>query len=152
MWLILLILTLTTVVEPYVAACGRSPIPQPGENIRKPLPFTRLAPEEAPPTAPAQPHSAAIPWTEAHLHVNQTVTVEGVVVDTHRVSSLTFLNFDKNWQDKFYVVVFTSAHPSSFQPEIAYLNKKLRITGKVVLHKDRPQLQVHQLNQIEVVP
>lgn len=146
MWMVL-VLAAATAGEPYVASCGRSPIPQPGENIRWPLSFARLAPPED-----APPADGPVRWTQAHRYVGQTITVEGRIVNTHALANITFLNYSKDWRGKFYVVVFSSAHEASFRPEDEYLNKTLRITGKVVLHRNRPQIQVHNLNQIEIVP
>ena len=147
MLLLLTLLLTTTAGQPYHAAGGRSPIPGPNESITEPIPFTQLAP------FPSRPKPTTIlPWSEAHLHIGQYVTVEGRIVDTHRLKNLTFLNFDKNWKDKFYIVVFTDAHDESFAPQIAYLHQTLRIIGEVSLHNARPQIKVHDIKQIEVLP
>ena len=147
MWMILVLLAATATPEPYLAACGRSPIPGPGEQIRKPLPAVRLQTAIVLP-----PPDGPVAWGAAHHYLGQTITVEGTIVDTHRLPSITFLNFDQDWQGKFYVVVFKSAHGADFHPEAEYLNQRLRVTGKIVLHRGRPQLQVSKLSQIEVVP
>lgn len=148
MWLMLAILLTATTGEPYLAACGRSPIPQGNETFNTPIPYKRLQPENLPKPPPP---GVAVPWTEADRFVGQRITVEGTIVDTHALDTITFLNFDKNWQGKFYVVVFASAHTDAFHPETEYLNKKLRITGVVSMHKDRPQLKVDRLDQIEIL-
>jgi len=149
MWMILAVLiAATTAGEPYLAACGRSPIPQGNETFHTLIPYKRLQPEVV---VEAPPAGVPVPWASAHRYVGQEITVQGKIVDTHALDSITFLNFDKNWQGKFYVVVFKSAHDPSFQPDVEYLNKTLRVTGVVKLHRERPQIQVEKLGQIEVV-
>jgi len=143
--------------ERYLTPAGRSPLPEPGEGIAPPMPAKRLATQEeyeAPPPEmsdlpiPDEP----VPWTEAHKYLGKTVTVKGTIVDTNNIGQLCYLNYDPDWQGKFYIAMFSEAFgllPDP--PEQHYLNKTLLVTGKVTLHKDRPQIQVRDVSQIEVV-
>jgi len=139
---------------PYVVAAGRSPIAQPGESIQGPLPARRLAKANkmaVPPPAPA-PSGKAVPWHDAHRHLGQTLTVVGRIVTTHRTESVCFLNFSQQWQDKFYVVIFSDALNSWPQPpEQHFRNKKILVAGKIDTHKNRPQIRVTDPRQITIV-
>jgi hypothetical protein len=120
-----------------------------GEVITSPLPAVRLdVIDESVPSPPG-----VIAWGQAHRYVGQRVTVEGKIVDTYNHQGrIVFLNFDKNWQGKFYIPVFNEVFddfPRS--PEKYLLGKTLRITGKVSLHRDRPNIEVHDRGQIEIV-
>lgn len=143
--------------EAYVAANGESPLPKHGEAEAPPIAAKRLITQEAydaaPPEASTLPApEGPVPWTEAHQYLGQTITVKGTVVDTNNIGQICFLNYDADWQDKFYVAMFKEAFELlPDPPETHYLNKTLLVTGKVSLHRDRPQIQVHDVSQIEVV-
>jgi hypothetical protein len=143
--------------DPSASPAGRSPLPMPGEGDAPPMPATRLidrvqyeAPPAEPSTLPAP--EGPVSWTEAHNYLGQTITVKGTIVDTNNIGQICFLNYDPNWQDKFYIAMFKEAFDLlPDPPEQHYLNKTLLVTGKVTLHGDRPQIQVRDVSQIEVV-
>lgn len=159
--------------EPYIVDAGRSPIPQPGEVFTQPLPaplLIRLSPiapdrltgrhrdsgpggvEADIETAPDAPRPI-VPWNEAKAYVGDTIIVEGEIVDATNIGNLTFLNFHKDWRDKFYVVVFKQAYPGvpGGDPAKHYLDQTIRVTGRVDLHKGRPQIKVYDADQIKVM-
>jgi hypothetical protein len=125
--------------------------PQPGEQFSSPLPATRVG--HKPVLVPSDDdRPPPIPWDQAHNHVGRTITVEGTVVSTSRRGKVCFLNFTENWRGKFYVILFEGALAGWPQPpEQYFLNRRIRIWGKVSLHKDVPQLQVRSTRQITVV-
>lgn len=127
---------------------GRSPIPGEGEDVTEPIPAERLVQE---PTEPRP--TGVIDWTEAKNHVGQEITARGTVVSTNNIGDLTFLNFDTDWQDKFYIVIFREAYDDTpgGNPELAYLNHTIEVTGEVSTHRGRPQIQVRDASQIKVV-
>ena len=130
-------------------ASGRSPYPEDGELITAPRAIRKVG--EAPPAEPGP--TKIVPWTEAQRHVGENITVEGTIVNTYNHNnSIVFLNFDEDWRDKFYVPVFDDAFPGiPGPPETYYKNKTLRITGTVTVHKGRPNIEVKDPAQIEVV-
>lgn len=156
----------------------RSAIPEAGENLTKPVAPTRLGPPDPTPSAdpatasatasnaapapeaPADaPRSGAsktagviVPWNEANQYMGKLITIEGTVVATRNTGSVCFLNFDKNWRDKFYIIVEPSvmnAWPKP--PQDHFLNQKIRVTGKVTIYQDRPQMRINQADQITIV-
>ena len=132
----------------WTAPAGRSPLGRPGETT--PAPALRLG--EVATVAP-ETAVAVVPWDEAHRHVGKEVTVEGRIVNTHRSRSrVVFLNFHEDWKGKFYIPVFRSAWarmPTA--AETFFLNKTVRVTGKVALFNGAPNIAVNDLSQISVV-
>jgi len=143
--------------ERYLTPDGRSPLPKPGEGIAPAIPAERLATQEEYEAMPPQMSDLPVPdepvpWTDAHKHLGQIITVKGTIVDTNNIGQLCFLNYDPDWQDKFYIAMFSDAFELlPDPPEKHYLNKTLLVTGKVTLHKDRPQIEVRDVSQIEVL-
>ena len=141
----------------YVAANGISPLPKYGEGIAPPIPAERLITQEQYDTQPLEPSTLPSPegfvaWTDAQNYLEQTITVKGTIVDTKNIGQICFLNYDSDWQGKFYVAIFKEAFDLlPDPPEEHYLNRTLLVTGKVTLHKDRPQIEVRDISQIEVV-
>ncbi len=143
--------------RPYVSPGGANPMPRHGEPPAAAIPPTRLIDDAALDAQP--PESSTLPqpdgpvdWTEAHLYLDMVITVKGEIVATNNIGNICFLNYDTNWQDKFYIAMFKEAFELlPDPPEEHYLDKTLLITGKVSLHNGRPQIEVHDVSQIEVV-
>ncbi len=143
--------------EPYVAANGESPLPKHGEGIAEPIPPKQLITQEEYNAEPPQDSTLPTPdgpvaWTEAHKYLGQTITVKGTIVDTNNIGGICFLNYDPDWQGKFYIAIFKEAFDLlPDPPEVHYLNRTLLVTGKITLHRDRPQIEVRDMSQIEAV-
>ncbi|MBC7362481.1 MAG: hypothetical protein H5U06_09410 [Candidatus Aminicenantes bacterium] len=93
-----------------------------------------------------------IPWEKAGEYVGQTVTVEGVIVRTHNSGRACFLNFHPDYQQYLSLVIFASdfnRFPS--QPEKYYLNKKVRVRGRILLYQGRPEIILSSPEQIKLV-
>jgi hypothetical protein len=149
-----------TAVQPsqaYVSPGGTSPMPKHGEAEAKPIPAPILIDDEAfnaePPQASTLPEpDGAVPWDEADKYLERVITVKGTIVDANNIGNICFLNYDTDWQGKFYIAMFKEAFELlPDPPETHYLDKTLLVTGKVTLHRDRPQIEVHDVSQIEVV-
>ncbi len=91
-------------------------------------------------------------WTEAKNHVGEVIGVEGTIVDTYNSGRACFLNFTKQWQDKFYVAILGS-NLNSFPgaPEKYFLGNKVRVVGKVAIYKGRPQIVVETAEHIQIL-
>ena len=138
--------------QPYLVAAGRSPIPQAGETFEQPIAFKRLVDAEGDKIV-AQAPDGPVAWGAAHRYVGQRITVEGEIVDTynHR-GNVCFLNFSTEWRGKFYIPVFKGVFPElPAPPETHFLNQTIRVTGTVTLHQNRPNIEVHDASQIEIV-
>jgi len=139
--------------ELYVVPAGRSPIPQPGEDISRPLPTRKLADAAVQTDRPDRPTpEEPIDWHQAPRYIGQSVVVEGEIVNTHSTGNVCFLNFTDNWQGQFYLIVFSEvldAFPEP--PEQYFLNQTVRVKGVVKTHRNRPQIQIRRADQIEIV-
>ncbi|MEM9419120.1 MAG: OB-fold nucleic acid binding domain-containing protein [Planctomycetota bacterium] len=137
---------------PYIVAAGRSPIPAAGEDISEPLPFKRLIDDRGSKVKPKRP-DGPVAWGAAHNYIGQRITVEGKIVDTYNHNgNICFLNFHKDWRGKFYIPVFKEVFDDLPRaPEKYYLGKTIRVTGKVTQHKNRPNIEVRNIKQIEIV-
>lgn len=125
-------------------------VPAPPIDVAKPVVVAK--PVSPPKGKPGDKDDKVIPWDEAAQHVGESITVEGTIVDTRRANQLVFLNFHRDWKDKFYLVVFTSAQKGLDTPaEEMFRAKKVRATGKVNIFKDRPQIEIRKASQIEIV-
>ena len=108
------------------------------------VPWKRL---DAPPD-----FEAAVPWQEAHLHLGKRMAVEGRIVRAHNSGRACFLNFAEDWQGKFHGVIFASSFPEyPGPPEDLFLNKRVRLIGKVEEHQGAPQIVIEELRQILVL-
>lgn len=138
--------------QPYIAAAGRSPIPQEGETFDKPLPIKRLVDERGAEVKLPAP-DGPVTWGAAQNYIGQRITVEGVIVDTYNhKGEVCFLNFSKEWRGKFYVPVFDEVFADLPEPpETYFLNKTVRVTGTVTQHQNRPNIEVQSIKQIEIV-
>lgn len=146
------------VVTPVIQAVSntnRSPLPQPGEVIDKPIAPTVLAvPAELKATAPAPKKGEVIHWSKAREHIGHDVTIEGKIVQANNIGAVCFLNFtnEPRGGDKFYLVIFKDKF-SLFggKPEVFFKDKTVRVTGKVEEHKGRPQMKVKKSEQVQIV-
>lgn len=133
-------------------AAARPPYPLAGEEFARPLSPRKLATSDNVKPPKAQNVPSVVPWTEAGKYVDQNIVMQGKVVRAVKSRNVVFLNFDQNWKDTFYVVVFKDAWKDFEQsPEKLLLNKTVRVTGKVYTHDKRPQMRVTKGSQVEVI-
>jgi len=143
-------------VNPPHARLDRSPWLEAGESsVAIPVPAmpdtsNAAGASDAKKTLPA----GVVPWHQAPQFMDQQVTVQGRIVDTGRTrdDQIHFLNFVSNDRESFYVAIFAEAMADlGGDPADSLLHKTVRITGTVTTHQSRPQIQVRDARQIEVV-
>ncbi len=89
-----------------------------------------------------------IPWQEAQNYLEQTIKVRGQIVRTHNSGKACFLNFDKDWQGKFHLVLFPSSFPDyPLPPEDFFLGREVLVRGKIGEYKGTPQMKVESPEQ-----
>ncbi len=93
-----------------------------------------------------------ISWEDASKHINQVKTVEGIIVQAYNSGKVCFLNFHQDYKNNFCAVIFAKAF-NAFpkNPEDYYLNKKVRITGKIIDYKGKPEIILNSQSEIEIV-
>ncbi len=93
-----------------------------------------------------------INWSETHNYINEIVFVEGTVIRSHNTGKICFLNFHNDFRRTFSLVIFGSdfsKFPS--QPEKYYLNKKVRVRGRITVYNDVPQIVLSEPGQVEIL-
>lgn len=105
----------------------------------------------ADPTA-TRPPGGIVSWQDAGQYIGQSVTVEGDVVRSYNSGKVAFLNFAEDYEGTFSVVVFASDFARWPQtPDLFYLGKTIRATGKVKEYQGAPEMIVESPDQIEVI-
>lgn len=93
-----------------------------------------------------------ISWEEAAAHYGQTVWVRGTVVAANNTEKACFLNFHRNWKRYFTAVIFASDFGRFPEPpEKLYLNREVRIFGRVREYQGKPEIIVESPEQIEII-
>lgn len=134
---------------------GRSAFPEAGESVTQLIPAKKLSEIDQflePIDESAIPN--VVPWTEAKRYIDYEITVEGTIVDIGQSSDgkVNFLNFDKDWRDKFYMVVFddlAKTLPNSVAD--TFRGKTVRVKGMVEDHRGRPQIKILSMDQVQFV-
>ena len=90
--------------------------------------------------------------TQSHLYLNQYVTIEGKVSDTYNSGEICFLNFEPNYKKYFSAVIFESEFDKfSKSPDKLYDGKKIRVTGSLISHNQKPEIVIADPSQIEII-
>lgn len=80
------------------------------------------------------------------------VIVQGKVVDSHKGEGVVFLNFEKPYPNSCFTAVIWDEDWKKFpnNPEEYYLNKLVRVKGKIEFYKGRPEIFLENPLQIEI--
>lgn len=82
-------------------------------------------------------------------HIGETVTICDSVYTTRALGGLTLINLGAAFPKQMLTVVIDKADLAKFtEPDKTYLNKKICVTGKLALYKDKPQLVLTEAKQI----
>lgn len=93
-----------------------------------------------------------ISWEEAGNYYGQTVWVRGTVVAANNTGQVCFLNFHRNWRRYFTVVIFASDfHRFPEPPEKFYLNREVRVYGRIREYQGKPEIIVDRPEKIEII-
>ncbi len=96
--------------------------------------------------SPAQ----VVSWQDAAQYVGQRVTIEGRIVRTKDIGSITFLNFSQE-RGQFVAIVWAEDYVNfPAPPAELYAGKKVWVTGEISTYKGVPQIVVHSPEQLEV--
>jgi DNA/RNA endonuclease YhcR with UshA esterase domain len=102
---------------------------------------------------PAHPQQLVIRDSEAASYIGQTLTVEGTVASVHTTrSGTTFLNFGAAYPKQTFTAVIFRSGASQFSNPQQWEGKRVRITGKVRLYRDRPGIVLESPSQLTLAP
>ncbi len=110
--------------------------------------------------AAAEPAGKAMSWQEAMNRIGETVTVEATVVNVYDPEAKgktgpVKLNTDRDWDNSLTIVFFKAGRDggdAGFPPPSQFLNRKVRVTGKVAEYKGAKQIMLSGPDQIAIVP
>ena len=98
---------------------------------------------------------------EAAENIDKEVIVEFTVQSSHVVQNknIGFLNSERSNRDaKNFTAFITPQGMRSFKeskkitnPSSELLGKKIRVKGKVLLHKEKPEIKIERAGQVELV-
>ncbi|MFH1428525.1 MAG: protein kinase [Candidatus Margulisiibacteriota bacterium] len=93
-----------------------------------------------------------ITWQQAAEHIGENVTVEGKVLNTYNSGKVIFINFDADYVNNLSAVIFKQ-NVANFPeaPEKYYDKKTVRVSGKIIEYKGKPEIIVSSPSQIEIV-
>jgi len=133
----------------------RSAFPQPDETFAEPIGYNKLT-ERDPFVRDLEPEEIpdVVPWDQAKQYLGYTITVEGTIVSVGQSGDgrVNFLNFHKDWRDKFYMVVFDDLAKTLDQSvEDTFKGKRVRVRGEVEPHRGSPQIKIRSMKQVEFV-
>ena len=98
------------------------------------------------------PGEDTIPWDLAGNHIGKYMSVEGKIARTHNSGKACFLNFHNNWTRYFSLVIFQNVfHRFPEKPEEFYLDKVVRVKGKIKTYRGRPEIVLNSPHQIEII-
>jgi len=93
-----------------------------------------------------------IPWDLAGNYIGKHMAVEGKIVRTHNSGKACFLNFHNNWTRYFSLVIFDNVfHRFPEKPEEFYLDKVVRVKGRIKMFSGRPEIVLNRPNQLEII-
>lgn len=92
-----------------------------------------------------------VTWKEAESMVGQKAVVEGKIVATNDIGSITFLNFSAE-RDRFTAIVFDDYYGNFPEPPATlYRDALVQISGEITEYKGTPQIQVQSPEQVMVI-
>ena len=97
-------------------------------------------------------NEAIVTWDLAGDYIGERKTVEGRITRTFNSGKACFLNFHNNWTRYFSLVIFENVfHRFPAKPEDYYLNRHIRVKGKIKLYRGRPEMIVNHPDQIRII-
>ena len=93
-----------------------------------------------------------IDWKDAAEYLDRYVETEGVIVSSYNSGKVCYLNFDKNYKETLSLIIFASnLNRFHEKPEKYYLNKKVKVEGRIKDYKGRLEIVLGSGEQIKIV-
>lgn len=104
-------------------------------------------------TAASAQGTSLIPAEEAGEHVDETVTVKGVVTHVRVLNDGTvLLEFGPYYPDQVFSAAIRKADLITFPEATRLTGKTVLVSGTIVRKDGKPQILLTKLLQLEVVP
>ncbi|MFH1946282.1 MAG: thermonuclease family protein [Acidobacteriota bacterium] len=93
-----------------------------------------------------------ISWDEADKHYGENCEVQGTVIAARNTGRVCFLNFHEDWENHFTAVIFARDFDKfPTRPEKYYLNREVRVRGRIRKYRGKPEIICTSSGQITVV-
>lgn len=94
--------------------------------------------------------------SEAAQHQGKYATVTGKVssvktINIGKSNELHFLNFGKPHPQQDFTVVIRRRHKNRFRPVRDYQNQMVKVTGRIGMHKGKPQIRLRAANRLKIL-
>ena len=101
----------------------------------------------------AYANSPIIDLSDAYKYIGKTVTVEGKIVSAKNTGKVCLLYFGRGQIDRaLHLVIFKNSYDKFSQaPEKAYLNRTVRVQGRISLYRGNAQIIVNSQRQIVTI-
>ena len=98
----------------------------------------------------AHAHAQTIACDSAKNYVGKNVTVCGKITSAHTSKEgIMFLNFGDKYPNQTFTV-YIPASKTDGNTEANFTDKTVCVTGTIKLYKDKPEIQVSDLKQIDL--
>ena len=98
------------------------------------------------------PASGIVNWKDAAKVYNRDVTIEGKIVKIYNSGRVMWLQFSEDWATDMKAVIFPGDWGKWPQrPDLIYMGKTIRVTGKVVKYQGAPEIIVNDPKYISIV-
>lgn len=98
------------------------------------------------------PPSGIVNWKDAPRYYNRELAIEGKVVKTYNSGRVIFLQFSDSPETDMKAVIFPQDYAKfPDRPDNYFINKTIRVKGKVVKYQGAPEIVVNSADQILVV-
>ncbi len=136
-------------LEVMLSKNGYGPVP---ENLIRTIDPLKIADGFLKTEPAARNKGRTISWESAGKYIGKKVSVEGKIVRSHNSGTACFLNFHRNFTRYMSLVIFeNNFRKFPFQPEKFYLNKTVRVRGKIKEYEGKPEIVLENPRQIEVI-
>ena len=96
--------------------------------------------------------SRVVSWEAAGNLIDKRVTVQGKIIRSFNSGEACFLNFHRNFTRYMSIVIFKNRfHKFPPHPEAFYLDKTVRVKGKIKDYDGRPEMIIESPNQIQII-
>jgi len=86
---------------------------------------------------------------QAKDYVDSTVMVTGTVAEVTLVKNIAHVNFEKKYPEtEFSGVLFMNNFPDIVDLVKSMEGKKVSLTGKIEMYKDKPQIKIESKDQV----
>ena len=98
------------------------------------------------------PASGIVNWKDAAKVYNRDVTIEGKIVKIYNSGRVMWLQFSEDWATDMKVVIFPGDWGKWPQrPDLIYMDKTIRVTGKVVKYQGAPEIIINDPKYVSIV-